>query len=99
MFASVTSKARRPPRRAACAPSCWLAPPPMRMAEGTLNCAFMSPSLLSHVTRVPTAEHDFLARVEINALHPLHMQIAEERFTPPREWKERHRRGDADIDT
>jgi hypothetical protein len=42
MVASVTSNARRPPRRAACAASCWLAPPEMMIVEGTLNCAFMA---------------------------------------------------------
>src|SRR5262245_47889186 len=42
MVASVTSNARRPPTRAACAASCWLAPPPTRTVEGTLNCVFMS---------------------------------------------------------
>src|SRR5205814_2065330 len=41
MVASVTSNARRPPRCGAWVASCWLAPPPTRIVEGTLNCAFM----------------------------------------------------------
>src|SRR5690349_10387361 len=42
--------------------------------------------------------YHFLTRIELDTLGPLDVQITEERLLPSREWKPRHRRGNADVD-
>src|SRR5439155_22280817 len=57
------------------------------------------PPVLPHVIAVPAAEHGFLPRVEIHALNPLHMQVAEKALVPSAEAEQRDGRGHADVYT
>src|SRR5690349_3670611 len=57
---------------------------------------YMRPS--SQAPLLPAGGHDLLARVELDRVHAVGVEVTDHRVLPAREGKPRDGRGDADVD-